>query len=147
MAALIRWNPVRTMTLSDAMERLLADRWVRPAVASDWAAVDTLALDMYETDDAYVVKAPVPGVKPEDVDVHIEDGVLTLRGETKREENVENARYHWQERWYGQFERSVRLPSQVDASKVEANLKEGILTISVPKAEEIKPKKIDVKVE
>jgi HSP20 family protein len=102
---------------------------------------------MYETDDAYVVKAPVPGVKPEDVDVHIEDGVLTLRGETKREENVENARYHWQERWYGQFERSVRLPSQVDASKVEANLKEGILTISVPKAEEIKPKKIDVKVE
>ena len=146
MAALIRWNPVRTMTLSDTVERFLTDRWVRPATAWNWAAADTLALDMYETDDTYVVKASLPGVKPEEVDVHVEDGVLTIRGETKREENVENARYHWQERWYGQFERSVRLPSQVDTSKVEATLKDGILTVHIPKSEEVKPKKIDIKV-
>lgn len=146
MPALIRWNPVRTMTLSDAMERVLADNWFRP-VARNWAPVDTLALDVYEVDDTFVVKAAMPGVKAEDVDIHIEDGVLTLRGETKREEQVENTRYHWQERWYGEFERSVRLPSQVNASNIEANLKDGILTVTVPKAEEVKPKKITVNVD
>jgi HSP20 family protein len=134
------------MTLSDAVERFLTDHRVRSTRAGNWAAAGMLALDMYETDDTYVVKAALPGVKPEEVDVHIEDSVLTIRGETKREEPVENARYHWQERWYGRLERSVRLHAHVDASKVEASLKDGILTVHIPKAEEAKPKKIDVKV-
>ena len=147
MAALIRWNPVRTMALSDAVERLLADDWFGTAAPENWVSADTLALDVYETEDAFVVKASLAGVKPEDLDIHIEDNVLTVRGEARQEEKGENTRYHWQERWFGQFERSVRLPSQVDADKVEANLKDGVLTVSIPKAEEVKPKKIEIKAE
>jgi HSP20 family protein len=146
MDALIRWNAVRTMSLSDAVESFIADDWFNSMASAECCTADALALDVYETDDAFVVKASLPGVKPEDLDVHVEDNVLTVRGEAKEEEKVENARYHWQERWFGEFERSVRLPSQVAADKVEANLKDGVLTINVPKAEEAKPRKVSVNV-
>jgi len=134
------------MSLSDTVERLLENGYCSPMMPQNWVPVDTLALDVYETDDAFVVSASLPGIKAEELDVHVEDGVLTVRGETKREEKVENARYHWQERWFGQFERSIRLPSHVDAGKVEATLKDGVLTVHVPKAEEVKPKKVAVNV-
>jgi len=146
MAALIRWNPVRTMALSDAVERLLSDDWFRTAAPENWVSADSLTLDVYETDDTFIVKASLPGVKPEDMDIHIENNVLTVCGEARQEEKAENTRYHWQERWFGRFERSVRLPSLVDADKVEANLKDGVLTVSIPKAEEVKPKKVTVNV-
>ncbi len=145
MAALIRWDPVRPVSLSDAVERFLENSWWGPATVCE-DCPDALALDLYETADKYVVTAALPGVKAEEVDVHVENDELTIRGESKREEKGEEARYHWQERWYGQFERRVLLPTHVVADKVEANLKDGVLTIEIPKAEEVKPKRVTVNV-
>lgn len=145
MPEIIRWSPART-TLSDAVERLLENDFFGPVMPAYGVAVDELALDMVETANAYVVKATLAGVKPEDLDVHIEDGELVIRGEVKREEKAEEGKYLWSERYYGEFERRVCLPSEVDADKVAANLKDGVLTVEVPKAEAAKPKKVTVNV-
>jgi HSP20 family protein len=147
MSELIRWEPLaRPLSLRDTFDRFFGEGLLRPWFARD-EAVGSLALDLYETDEAFVVKAPAPGIKPEDIEIHITNNVLTVRGETKEEKKVEGARYHRVERRYGRFERSVALSTRVKADEVEATLEDGILTIEVPKAEEVKPKKITVKVQ
>jgi HSP20 family protein len=100
---------------------------------------------MYETDDDVVVKTAVPGVKSEDIDVSITGDVLIIKGETKAEEKVEKANYVRQERRYGAFSRSLALPSTVVADKVTAEFENGVLTLTLPKAEEVKPKTIKIK--
>jgi HSP20 family protein len=104
-----------------------------------------LAVDMYETDEEVVVKTAAPGVKPEDIDVNITGDVLIIKGETKTEEKVEEASYIRQERRYGAFSRSLALPSTVVADKATAEFENGVLTLTLPKAEEVKPKTIKVK--
>ena len=143
---LVRWEPWSDlMSLREAMDRLFEESFVRPRAG--WLAplgAETLAVDMYETDDEVVVKTAVPGVKPEDIDVSITGDVLTIKGETKSEEKVEKANYIRQERRYGAFSRSLTLPSMVVADKATAEFENGVLILTLPKAEEVKPKTIKV---
>jgi len=145
MASLIKWQPVNDMvSLRDAMDRLFEDSFVtRRGFPSLWNG-DTLALDVYETNEALVIKTSLPGVKPEEVDITVTGDVLTIKGETKSEEKVENANYLRQERRYGSFQRSVQLPGDLKSEKAEASFENGVLTLTIPKAEEAKPKTIKV---
>jgi len=140
----MRWDPFTAVEpLSDAMDRLFPGSLL-PAWRRGLSGVDA-ALDMYETDEAVVVKASVPGVKPEDVEVSVVGDTLTIRGEIKADEKVENGQYLCRELARGRFARSVSLPGLVQADKAKAEFENGILTIQVPKAEEAKPKVIKVK--
>ena len=145
---LVRWEPWSDlMSLREAMDRLFEESVVRPRAG--WLAAplgaEILAVDMHETDDKVVVKTAVPGVKSEDIDVSITGDVLTIKGETKAEEKVEKANYIRQERRYGAFSRSLTLPSTVVADKATAEFENGVLILTLPKAEEVKPKTIKVK--
>ena len=102
--------------------------------------------DIYETDNEIVVKAELPEVKKEDVNVSVENNILTLRGERKFSEETKKENYHRLERSYGEFSRSFTLPNFVDAGKINAEFKDGMLRVTMPKREEAKPKQIEVKV-
>ncbi len=104
------------------------------------------AVDIAEEDDAFIVTAELPGLKKKDIHVSYQDGMLTLEGERKRESKIKEENYHRVERSYGKFSRNFQLPSGVQADKIDAKFSDGILTITVPKAEEAKPKEIEVKV-
>jgi HSP20 family protein len=143
---LVRWEPWSDLvSLREAMDRLFEESVVRPRAG--WLAplgAESLAVDMYETEDDVVVKTAVPGVKSEDIDVSITGDVLTIKGETKAEEKVEKANYVRQERRHGAFARSLTLPSTVVADKAIAEFENGVLILTLPKAEEVKPKTIKV---
>ncbi len=146
MAELTRWEPFRDlMTLREAMNRLFEESFVRPTSFFAPLAEGTLAVDMYETPDEVVVKAAVPGIKPQDINISITGDVLTIKGETKQEEKVDKANYIYQERRYGTFARSITLPTSINADKAEATFEHGVLTLKLPKVEEVKPKVITVK--
>ena len=143
---LVQWEPFRDLvTLREAMDRLLAESFVRPGVAFPSVGIEGPAVDMYQTQDDIVVKAAVPGVKPEDIDIAVTGDILTIKGELKEEEKVEEGNYLRQERRYGQFMRELALPTQVNADKAKAEFEHGVLTLRLPKAEEVKPKSIRVK--
>jgi HSP20 family protein len=147
MANLVRWDPVRDMvSLREAMDRLFEESFVRPR---NWPATAegaaTLALDVFETQDEITVKASIPGMKPEDIDISVTGDTLTIKGETQEEKEEKDGNYHLRERRYGAFQRSVVLPTLVNADKAEAEFKNGVLTLSLPKVEEVKPKSIKVK--
>ena len=152
MTNLTRYEPFREMTtLSRAMDRMF-DRmlgeslWDMPTLwQRDGERDYSLALDVAEQDDKFVVKASVPGINPEDIEVTLNEGVLTIKGETKEDRDVEEENYHLRERHYGSFMRRITLPSNIDAEKVEATNENGVLTLTLPKAEELKPKRIEVK--
>jgi HSP20 family protein len=99
---------------------------------------------MYEGDEAFTLKAELPGFSKDDVQVEIKDNRLTLKGERKRETDVKEAQYHRVERVYGAFQRSIKLPAVVDAEKAEAIFKDGVLKLTLPKAEKAKPKQISI---
>ena len=132
------------MTLREAMDRLFDDAFTRPLSLKDggWSAP---AVDMYQTDDEVVVKAALPGFKANDVQINITGDVLTLRGEMKHQEEKKDKAWHIREHRWGSFERSIALPTEVTADKAVADFENGILTITLPKAEEVKPKTITVK--
>jgi HSP20 family protein len=147
MAELIRWEPFRELiSLREAMDRLFEESFIHPRAGwlAPWGA-ETLAVDMYETDQDVVIKTSVPGVKPEDIDITITGDTLTIKGETKAEEKVERANYIRRERRYGAFSRSLTLPTTIVAEKAKAEFENGVLTLTLPKAEEVKPKTIKVK--
>jgi len=144
MSNLIRWEPAREMmSLRDAMDRLFYDAFTRPLFLKDAWSVP--AIDMYQTDDEIVVKAALPGIKADEVQINITGEVLTLKGEVKHEEEKKEKAWHIREQRYGSFERSVVLPTDVVADKAKADFENGILTITLPKAEEVKPKVISIK--
>jgi HSP20 family protein len=147
MAHIVRWEPFRDLiSLREAMDRLFEESFIRPRAG--WLAPlggEALAVDVYETDQDVVVKSSVPGVKPEDIDITITGDTLTIKGESKIEEKVEKANYIRQERRYGAFSRSVTLPTTIVAEKAKAEFENGVLTLTLPKAEEVKPKTIKVK--
>ena len=145
MSNLIRWEPAREMmTLREAMDRLFDDAFTRPLSTAGhrWAVP---AVDMYQTDNEVVVKAALPGMKAEDVQLNVTGEVLTIKGEIKQKEEVKEKAYHLREQRWGMFERSVILPTEVVADKAKADFENGILTITLPKAEEAKPKTISIK--
>ncbi len=148
MAALTRWEPMRELaTMRQVMDRMFDEDMFRLAGGWDRSGGEavSLALDVAEKDDAYVVKASLPGVNPEDVDITLADNVLTIRGETKADNEIKEEHYHLRERRFGSFTRSVALPNAVDADKIEAVNENGVLTLTLPKAESVKPRKIEVK--
>ena len=145
MSNIIRWEPAREMmTLREAMDRLFDDAFTRPLSLSGntWSIP---AVDMYQTDNEVVVKAALPGMKAEDVQLNVTGEVLTIKGEIKQKEEVKEKAYHLREQRWGMFERSVILPTEVVADKAKADFENGILTITLPKAEEAKPKTISIK--
>jgi len=104
------------------------------------------AVDLYEDKDSLVVRAEVPGMKKEDIEISLHDGYLTLSGERKQEEKYETAETYRSERWMGRFHRTISLPCRVDAEKIKATYTDGVLTVTLPKAEEAKPKQIPITV-
>ena len=139
-----RWEPMNDlMTLRQAMDRLFEDSFVRPGRVIDRSSAAHLPLDIYTTQDAVVVRASVPGVNPDDVDITIGGSRLTIRGETQPQ--TEDGSYLLQEQRYGPFARTIDLAMPVQADKAEASFNNGVLTLTIPKAEEIKPKIIKVK--
>jgi HSP20 family protein len=147
MATLTRWEPMRELaTMRQMMDRFFDDDMYRLASGFERGGdVASLALDVAEKDDAYIVKASLPGVNPEEVDITLTDNVLTIRGETKADNEIKQENYHLRERRFGSFMRSVTLPNAVDADKIEAVNENGVLTLTLPKAESVKPRKIEVK--
>lgn len=145
MAGIVRWEPLRDMaTLRDAMDRMFEDRLMRPAAPFTPWAEGSLALDMYETEDKVVVKTAIPGVKAEDIHVSVSGETLTIKAETREEEEVKREDYLRKERRFGSYCRTVTLPGGLKADSAEADYTDGILTLSIPKAEEVKPKSIKV---
>ncbi|HEX9018561.1 MAG TPA: Hsp20/alpha crystallin family protein [Anaerolineaceae bacterium] len=140
---LTRWDPFRDMmSMRQAIDRLIdnsmGDNWDS---GTEWS----LPLDVMETGDGYVVEATVPGIKPEDLEITYNNGTLTIRGETKAENEQKEGKYHLRERRYGTFVRSIALPTDVKADSIEANYKDGVLSLKLPKTEEVKPKRIAIK--
>jgi len=136
---LIKWDPFRE--LSDFHRRL---GW--PFVGSDdaWGSWSP-AVDIFEKGDDLVIRAELPGVENNDIDVRIEDHTLVLRGGRKREEEVSDDRVYRLERAHGSFVRSFRLPETIDVARVDATYRDGVLEITLPKAEASKPKRVEVK--
>jgi len=142
---IIRWQPFSDMvTLRQAMDRLFDDSFVRPSrLTTVFGEGADLPIDMYQTDDSIVVKVSVPGIKPDDVEATITGDTLTIKGEIP--EAPENVDYILRERRFGPFSRSLTFNIPVEAGKAEASFRDGLLTLTVPKAEEIKPRTIAVK--
>jgi HSP20 family protein len=148
MTNLTRWEPAREMmTLREAMDRLFDDALTRPFSlmregGSNWSP---LAIDMYQTDNDVVVKAAVPGIKADEVQINVTDDILTIKGETKQENEKKDRAWHIREHRWGAFERSITLPTGVVSDRAKADFENGILTITLPKSEQAKPKTITVK--
>ena len=144
MSNLTRWEPVREMmTLRKAMDRLFDDAFTRPLSISGGSVVP--AIDLYQNNDEVVVKAALPGLKADDVHISVIADVLTLRGEFKQENEQKDTTYYIHEQRYGSFERSVMLPSEVQSDKAKADFENGVLTITLPKAESVKPRTVSIK--
>jgi HSP20 family protein len=144
MSNLTRWEPLREMmTLREAMDQLFDDAFTRPRSQSGDSIIPPV--DLYQTPDEVIVKVNLPGLKAEDVQISVTSDVLALRGEFKQESEKKVATYHMLERRSGSFERSVMLPTVVQTGKARADFEDGVLTITLPKAEAVKPKTITVK--
>lgn len=147
MTTLTRWEPFRELaTMRDVMDRFFDEPFMRlPTVWEREQGTMSLALDVMENPENYVVKASVPGINPEDIEITLDNNMLTIRGESKADTERKEGEYHLRERRYGSFYRSVTLPANVKADQIEAVNENGVLTLTLPKAEEAKPKKIEVK--
>ena len=150
MTTIVRWDPFKEMaTLQERMNRMFEDVWGRGRrpdeefISGSWVP----PVDVRETKDSLEIAAELPGIDPKDVEVSVEGGVLTLKGARQFEKATEGETYHRVERAYGAFERSFTLPTNVDAEKIQAAYRHGVLHLSVPKREEAKPKAISIKVE
>jgi HSP20 family protein len=142
----MRWDPFDEMRgLRLRMDRLFDDLGRAPRLLQWHTGELGFPVDLYESEDALVVKAPLPGVKAEEVDISVTGDVLTIKGETKTQEEVKRENYHCREIRYGAFARSIPLPTKVNFEKTEAVVDGGVLTVTLPKAEEVKPKTIKVK--
>jgi HSP20 family protein len=130
-------------------ENILQDEFLDEAVTSgeDWLeeVEGQLAVDVYQTKDNVVIKAPIAGVKADDIDISVSEDVVTLRGERVEEREVDREHYYVQECYWGSFSRSVILPTSTVAEKAQASLRDGVLTITIPKVAQDKVKKIKVR--
>ncbi|MBZ5639615.1 MAG: Hsp20/alpha crystallin family protein [Acidobacteriia bacterium] len=141
---LVRWDPFQNLiAMSNQVNRIFND--TNSPRAEDSVEAWAPPVDVFERGDHLVFRAEIPGVKKEDMDVRIENGVLTLCGERKQESEIKEENAYRMESVYGTFRRSFSLPTTVDASKVTATSKDGILEVTVPKIEAAKPKEIEIK--
>lgn len=146
MANLTRFDPLREMvSLRQAMDRLFDDSFVSPL---SWRSYEgeaiSPALDVHQTADEIVVTAALPGIKPGDVEITLTGQTLQIRGDMKADEKVERDQYLYRERRYGSFSRQLQLPVRVDGEKTKATFENGVLTLRIPKADEVKPRQIQI---
>ena len=151
------WRPFSELARVERdMERMFEDFWTRPWFGLGWprrfraleeVAPRAPAIEIYEEKDDVVVKAELPGMKKEDLELNISDNLLTIKGEKKKEEEVKEKGYYYSERSYGSFTRTVEIPKDVQTDKVKASFKDGVLEIRLPKTEEAKRKEVKIKVE
>jgi HSP20 family protein len=147
MANVTRYDPFSdTITLRQAMDRLFEDSFVSPFT---WRSVNgestSPALDVHQTADEIVVTAALPGLKPEDVDITITGQTLSIRGEFKSDEEISRDQYLYRERRHGSFHRQLQLPVRVQGDAASATFENGVLTLRIPQAEDVKPRQIQVK--
>jgi HSP20 family protein len=138
---LVRWNPSRELASMeiDRLNRMFEDLY---GAGGSWAP----AVDIYETNDReYIIKAELPEMKREDINLTFDNNVLTLSGERKAEFEADNGTFHRSERAYGRFTRSFTLPATVDGNRISATYKDGVLSVRIPQREEAKPKQIEVR--
>ena len=139
--SIVRFDPFRDITsFRDDVNRLFARTLGEGVTSQTWSP----AVDVFETKDAIVLKAELPGLRTEDVDVEIDDNVLTVSGERTLTDRVEEGHYYRLERNYGRFSRSLTLPQGIRADEVTATFADGVLEVRVPKAEEAKPRKVAI---
>ena len=144
--AIVRWDPFRDLNLlQDRMNRLFEDagrtwRTDEPAATTTWSP----SVDIFETEGEIVVKAELPGMDRKDIQLNLENNVLSLRGERKFTKETKDENYHRIERSYGVFSRSFSIPATVDEEKIRADYKDGVLRIMLPKKEQAKPKQIKI---
>jgi HSP20 family protein len=146
--AIVRWEPFRDLVSTHRdFDRLFREAFT-PFFGEGDLSTRTWAppVDIYETENDIVLKAELPGVDPKDVEVRVEDNTLYLKGERKFEKEVKDENYHRVERAYGSFARSFTLPNSIDSENVKADYKDGLLTLTMPKREEAKPKRIKIAV-
>ncbi len=140
---LIRWEPFRdVMRTSERLSRMFDDPFFRyfEEEGNMWSP----AVDLFNEEDRILVKAEIPGIDKKNLDIHVENNVLTISGEKKRENEMKDENAYRMERCYGKFSRSFSLPTPVDSEKVKASYKDGILEIDLPKVEQVKPKRIKI---
>lgn len=146
MTQLTRWDPFGEFSsLRRAMDRLFDDFAPSRAWRTGEAAELTFPVDVSENENDIVVKAVLPGVKPEDVDISVSEGVLTIKGETRSEAQTEQENYYRREIRYGAFSRSIPMPTRVNHEQAEADFADGMLTVRLPKAEEVRPRSIRIR--
>jgi HSP20 family protein len=146
MGMLTKWEPFREMRrVHDMLDQMMEKAFMGsvPMITREGGIVP---LDVYQTDENVIVKATMPGVKPDNIEVSISNDTLSIRGEIKEEHEEEGQRYHIRERRFGSFSRTIALPAKVDADNASAEFENGELTLTMPKIEEEKPKAISVKV-
>ncbi len=146
--ALVKYNPLRELrSMQEQMNKLLNVSWNHDVSGEDMRdGIWQPAVDIFETADSIVIKAEVPDVDQKDIDVRIEDITLTIRGERRHDDEVKKENYHRIERYFGTFQRSFSLPTTVDQENVAAACERGVLTVTLPKKEETKPKQINIAV-
>lgn len=145
MSTLVRWNPMREMMdLRREFDRFFESALDLPGFGGDSVTTWGLAFDLVEENDAYIVKASVPGIDPDHLEITLAENNLSISGEFKEDLEINENQYRMRERRTGSFSRSVTLPSMVDREAIEATYDAGILTLYIPKAEEVKPKRIAV---
>ena len=142
------WRPFRELEkmrreMDHLWDYFFEERPVKREEIGQWLP----SLDLSETKDEFVVKAEVPGIDPKNIDISLSEGMLTIKGEKKQEKEEKDENYHFVERSYGSFIRSVRLPGQVQGDKVKASYKDGVLKVALPKSEEARKKEIKIKVD
>ena len=144
---LVKWNPTRNLLdLSNDFDRLVDSFFNRDLMVPEVLGMSYPVMDVEETDDEFRITAELPGMKKDDIKITFQDNILTISGEKKSEKKREDKNLYYAERRFGKFSRSVSINSPVKLDKVSAEFKDGILHITVPKAEEAKPKQIEVKV-
>jgi HSP20 family protein len=150
MANLVRWEPFREMlNMRRDMDRLF-DNFFEASPQTwegqtNWQTNWGLAVDVSENEDSFIVKASVPGINPDDIEVTLTDNVLTIKGETRSDTESEKDKYHVRERRFGSFARTLSLPVPLKSDAIEATHENGVLTLTLPKAEEVKPRRISIK--
>ena len=143
MSNMIRWEPMRQMmSMRDVMDNMLQEFYDRPFGLREMGFP---TMDLVQTEEDVIIKATLPGIKPDDLEITFTDNTLTIKGQTQEDQEVKEANYHLRERRFGSFARSVSLGSHINVEKIQANYDSGVLTLTLPKAEEVKPKRIAIK--
>src|SRR5947209_1607497 len=142
--AIDRWDLREAVSLNDAMNALLRESFIRPSSGLGQTGAGLLPLDVSENENEFVIKASLPGVKPEDVQITVHGDTLIIQGESRGEEEKKGQRWHLRERRFGSFQRSLSLATPVNSDKAQASFEHGVLTLVLPKSEQAKPRQIKI---